>query len=322
MRDRVDPDYASYGLDELLDVERHIDRAANPERFARLQQEIARRRDLSPGDPRSGSSPGAEARRGGAPGGPADAPIPPLPVLDTVRRALRECRDHWRPLSRALLLPAVGYVGLEFAAIARDESILATALVFALQLLLYSVFAVSCHRIILVGDDSLPNPAGIYWTARETRFAGWSLALAIAVFFPALVATGAVSVLASLIPVRGEPSWAWAVAALPPARCIASGFARLGLGFAATAVDRRPTLAESLDLSRGNGWRLVGAMSIPTVVLIGLQQIANAALRLPEASPAAALLSFWVFLLGAVEIATLSVAYRSFTGAVEAPAVA
>jgi len=54
MRDRVDPDYASYGLDELLDVERHIDRAANPERFARLQQEIARRRDLSPGDPRSG----------------------------------------------------------------------------------------------------------------------------------------------------------------------------------------------------------------------------------------------------------------------------
>lgn len=39
-----EPDYASCSVDELLDVERRIDRDAYPERWQRLQQELARRR--------------------------------------------------------------------------------------------------------------------------------------------------------------------------------------------------------------------------------------------------------------------------------------
>ena len=38
-----EPDYASYSLDELRDVERHMDRHAYPERFARVLDEIERR---------------------------------------------------------------------------------------------------------------------------------------------------------------------------------------------------------------------------------------------------------------------------------------
>ena len=36
-----------------------------------------------------------------------------------------------------------------------------------------ALIAISCHRIVLLGEASLPDPRDVYWTSRETRFLLW-----------------------------------------------------------------------------------------------------------------------------------------------------
>lgn len=46
----------------------------------------------------------------------------------------------------------------------------------------YVMFATICHRIVLLGDTSLPSRWGLFWSVRETRFLGWLIVLGVITF--------------------------------------------------------------------------------------------------------------------------------------------
>ena len=103
-----------------------------------------------------------------------------LSVLSIVVDTFSEIGKHRGVLLRTLLLPAVlmALMEVEPGRMADFSSVWAF-----LQLLVLVLFMVSCHRIILLGPKALPNPLGIFWSAREPRFLGW---LVLVILIPSL----------------------------------------------------------------------------------------------------------------------------------------
>ena len=118
-----------------------------------------------------------------------------LPVFETLYKAIIAIADNSLILFKALLLPSIiiclvliaggqmtlSHDGANLESVAKymDISPLAVAiiiLIFTIILVVTStIFAVTCHRIILLGMDSLPNSSGIYFSRRELKYLGWGL---------------------------------------------------------------------------------------------------------------------------------------------------
>jgi membrane-anchored glycerophosphoryl diester phosphodiesterase (GDPDase) len=92
--------------------------------------------------------------------------------------------------------------------------------------------------------------------------------------------------------------------------------ARLSLVFPATAIDKRPDLKWSWNLTRNNGWRMVVVVGVlPWVIgmIVGVLYRENATVL------ETIVLSTLGIALFAVEIAALSLSYRELTKEPEAP---
>ena len=171
---------------------------------------------------------------------------------------------------------------------------------------LFTLFAVTCHRLVLLNV----RPGGVApgWSVREGRF----LVFVISVWIVYLAVWWlTLSAVANLWPRfagdLGESFQLIEAAAKMPALYV---IARLSLVFPATAIDRGANLRWAWRASRGNGWRLVVVVTVlpwivshvfgllyrdqPTPVEIGVLTLAGTALF-------------------AFEIAALSVAYRELT---------
>ena len=169
--------------------------------------------------------------------------------------------------------------------------------------LFFTLFAVTCHRLVLLPSRSragIPRPR---WSSRESRFLFWIVTLWIlylAVWWLGLLVAGNISPRGSL------PAWSGVIefsAKLPAFYVVA----RLSLVFPATAIDRPASLKWAWQASRGNGWRLVVVIAvIPWLVshLVGLLY------REQATAFEIVLLTVLGTALFAVEIAALSVAYR------------
>jgi hypothetical protein len=285
-----EPDYTTCSLDELLDVERRIDRERFPERLARLQAEIRRR---SPG-------PIAEC---------SPSRIEPLPVLATIREALCEVASKWRPLAKALLAPAVALAWLDLSEARLGEVHWVTILLWPLAVCASVMYGVSCHRVVLLGEESLSNSWGLCFTRREFRFAGWwvlLLVLTVTLLLPFLPVVG---VLAKQFPemIDGRGFQLLFVLTTLPASYVVS---RLSLVLPAAALDRRPTLGVVWASSQSNGWRLTFALLIPGIALCCLGWLWSGLVGNAEHAAAILAVSIWFCLLGAVELAVLSLAFR------------
>lgn len=104
-----------------------------------------------------------------------------LPILETLREAVSEVVRHRAALLRAVAAPTIVRAALEVS-VGRDaERVLAWAITAATWLL-STMIAVSCHRIVLLGPASLPNPNGVFLSIREIRFTWWTLAALMASF--------------------------------------------------------------------------------------------------------------------------------------------
>ena len=83
--------------------------------------------------------------------------------------ALVSVVERRQALARALLIPALGYLGFEWLRLnASSDAIKGLAMI--LQLMAHTVFAVTTHRILLLGDQSVPSWGLQSWTRRETLF--------------------------------------------------------------------------------------------------------------------------------------------------------
>jgi len=98
-------------------------------------------------------------------------------------------------LFRALIATALAMAALDVAMRHGSKGVGGVSLVILLVFLywilvwaVYTLFAVTCHRIVLLGETSVPKYGLLSWTSRETRFFGWLFVL----FFYALLIVGPV----------------------------------------------------------------------------------------------------------------------------------
>ena len=240
-----------------------------------------------------------------------------LPVWATIREAVQAIAKEWKALLKAIAVPALVLVALDVAgereyveAVFPDlssplQDLLQIVADSALSVGFAMMIAISCHRLVILGVDSLPSAWGLFWSRRETRFLGWSALIAIPF--------GVVPILSAVL---GSPLLMFLVL-VPYSLYLVP---RLSLVLPATAIGQRPTFKGSWRLSQSNAGPLFLVMFLPILFLSALGGImqywvgplppGEITLRFLSALPRALL-----FLVG---IASLSKAFCWFTGEIEA----
>ena len=226
-----------------------------------------------------------------------------LPVINIILGAFRIPWSKRSRIARAVIAPAIALSAIGAYWVYSRPGTYESNLWVLLYGLALTPFAVACHRVLLLGDESLPQYGIMTWTVREGRFltwllAAWSLAFLTTMFL--LMTIGTIVMNVFDIP-RAWMEMGWFLGSFEVLGTYV--LARLSLILPAVALDGRPSLSSIWRLSHGNGWRL-------TVVLGGLPWLVSHFQRfiLPdEATFVSVLLISLVFCpLLVVEIAALS----------------
>ncbi len=234
-----------------------------------------------------------------------------------LRGAILEVVGKWRPLLQALVLPAALMMAANYAtqyvmrrhfeATGSIEGL--TVLAYSqlgVWILLYALFGMSSHRIILTGGDSLPHRFGIYWTMRETRFLGWLVLVGIIHMLLTFPFQYAIAYLRPYVPPEYIP---WQIATYVPMLLATYMDGRVSMVLPATAVGERSSIVESWHWTRGRGLHIAAALLIAAVasdlLAIGTRAV------LEDLPLAARLVSHVLnFPLVAVAVGIISVSYR------------
>jgi hypothetical protein len=186
-------------------------------------------------------------------------------LRDTFLLPLRVGSAFVKPLALPGLVMALITVGWYLT-----DAVLPGALRWALygfHGIIFTVFAVTCHRIVLLGLASRSaDVLTVTWSMRETRFLMWivlTYGAYVAVWVACFTVIGMLVGTIALAATKGVPGrevlqapwlrWISYLVYLPAMYC----FSRLSLVLPATAIDRKMNLKEAWRLSEGNGWRLV-----------------------------------------------------------------
>ena len=229
-----------------------------------------------------------------------------------VAEAISEVVRKRITLLGAAFLPIAGIFLIDTLAAEMTRSVLSQLLLQLTTLPLYALFAIVVHRVVLLGEDSLPDRWGIFWTDRETRFLGWLTGIWFLYFALSLPT-------AVLARVFSEETTGWNVAWVATILSyilIAYFHGRFSLVLPATAIDGRSNFRESWAMSRGKGMIIAMALVIPAMILIPIEWALYGAVD-DTFRPIADLV--WMLLvlpIFAVEIAIISLAFDklSFQG--------
>ena len=234
-----------------------------------------------------------------------------LPVMATLSESVREVVAHRRALGRAVVVPAAVATALNFSV---EEEGVASYAVVVIVWGVTALIAVSCHRIILLGDDSIPGDWGAYWTTRETRFLAWScfpvFLLLACVAIGSLIVALLVTILSDVDVVGPDPAGV-SMFALGTTIGLPSLYlmGRASLILPPTAIDLRPRFRTTWTLSRNNGWRVAATTMTFPALLMGAG-IAIAKLWSDRTLVVDAAYAMGAYVLGVFEVAALSVTYR------------
>jgi len=197
-----------------------------------------------------------------------------IPVLSTLQEALQMVAAHRWDLLRVGAVFIIGFFALGIVFISYllpmfpevmtgetgagspppvDPRLpLAVLIMFVIEILLLTVFAVGWHRAVLIGPE---RGQGAQLGGRELRYFlrfWFCIAISIAsMFVLAFVETFIGTAM------RANPQSMTLGAELSYLLLIGYVFARLGPSFAALSVDRAMTFRESLNITRGNGFRIL-----------------------------------------------------------------
>jgi hypothetical protein len=222
-----------------------------------------------------------------------------------VGEATREVYRRRAVLLSALFIPTVGIL-LIGALSAELASSPITQIFLALSgFPFYVIIATACHRAVLLGEDSLPNRWGMFWTERETRFLGWFIGIWF-LYFALSLPTGIILALFSNILGGWNTTW---IATFISYVVVAYFEGRFSLVLPATAIDQRSDFKESWAISRGKGMLIAIALVIPAMILIPIEILLYDVVG-DELSPVADLIWLLIALpIFAIEIAVVSLAY-------------
>jgi hypothetical protein len=226
-----------------------------------------------------------------------------------------------RAFARALAIPLALLVTLTISWYYATDTLpdFAKWLLYLLYGVLFTLFAVRCHRLVLLDSEPLLTELKPQWSRRESRFFAQMIVvwlIFVAMWWVLLFAVSTVAVNA-WEGARGEPSgwirWIIFLSKIPALYV----FSRLCLIFPATAIDRKPDLKWSWQLTRGNGWRLVLVVAVLPWLI---SQLVNLLYRGEATVLETIVLTILGTALFAVEIAALSISYRELTKEAETPA--
>ncbi len=215
-------------------------------------------------------------------------------------------------------------------------------LVVVLGFVPYTIFGVSWHRLTLLGPSAGAPSVTPAWKRRHSRFLGYALAvtligygLMLVIMLSGVLLASAVGILAMVIIFGGlVVFFYWMM--------------RLSFVFPAVAVDEAYRLAHAWTHTRGQGFRLIGLMIITAVPMIAVSWALGGILGFPllgdltmptgteGAPPEAVMQDFGAenaapfiviqlimvavnYLLTALMVSAISIAFRSCTGWVPAP---
>jgi hypothetical protein len=234
-----------------------------------------------------------------------------LPIIAMVKEAILLVWLKRFVVFRALVATGIVMAVLDVATLHFGEtlgwfgSLLLSLVVYPL---VFTLYAVTCHRLVLLGDASVPRYGLHSWTSRETRFLGWGVVIGL---YALLVFAAAAAIVFAVSFSLDEQIRKYAI---PPV-WISAGllavylFARLAVLLPAAAVGERHNTDWAFDTTAKNSWRLVGAVvlipALPGLILFALPLEHN-------------LLTDFVsrlvdYTLGAVGIAVLSLSFRFLT---------
>jgi len=216
-----------------------------------------------------------------------------LPVIETILAAFLILWERRHRFAIALLVPTVLLILINAVAcriisvlakltdgstmaIPEDQMIFfsqhssATVLVVFFLLVIstvtYVFYAITVHRLILLGNESVPRYGQLKWTWRETRFLAWGIVIGIvsAIVFLILFMLLSVFILPFSAGSREHVlSIVYLIVLIPVTYLVCCWT----LILPAVAVDKRPSLGSAWELSRKNGWRLVFTISTFPVIL-------------------------------------------------------
>ena len=188
----------------------------------------------------------------------------PLPALPVALTTLLSLGDYW-------LLRDVS----------RNVSVLLGILMYISNILIFSFFAVPCHRSIPIGEHSVPRFGIPGWPHREFKFFLWLIFIyTIATMFMFLASEVAVRLTDFIDTFHGERYPKVSVKLLGGRLdffplvllwLIPFGYliGRLSLLLPAIAVDVQASLRSAWSQSKGNGWRMALLVGwIPTLFLL------------------------------------------------------
>lgn len=154
-----------------------------------------------------------------------------------------------RPLSKALLVPFVLYILLDAADLQEPNSI-ASFSFWVLTIMVQTIFAITTHRMILLGPHSVPEWGMFKWSKRETYFALHVIGMGLLIV-PVLVL--------AFIPVLG-----WLIGL----GLMCWVLSRLSLVFPAIAIDQGVSFKYSWDLTRDKQLLMFLVVIVIPLVLI------------------------------------------------------
>jgi hypothetical protein len=231
-----------------------------------------------------------------------------LPVPRILAEAITLPWERRAAFAKALALPAIAIVATQVGWYLANEQ-LSDPMKWAAwgaNKILWVLFAVICHRLVLLGLRPADVARVPGWGSRETLFLGWLLLLW-AIIMP--IVLGLIMVFGTIV---GQFSTALFDASVDSIQLVIGiyFFARLSLVFPATAIDVRTNPVKAWRQTRGNGWRLV--------VVIGVFPWAfgEIAAFISGDEPGiakAVLVTALTTVLLAVEISALSLSYRELT---------
>lgn len=231
--------------------------------------------------------------------------MPKLPVLSTILGAYAKVFRNLGVLVRAALLPALLMLILSTFRGAFGSGFLSNAIFWFLSLPSATLIAMSCHRVVLLGPDSLNNPWSLYWTDRETEF------------FINLIILGSMMLLAKTVfgvIFLMAPETAFGMAA--PWLGVALTYivvtyvqGRFSMVLPANAVGKKMYLSASWYLTAGNGPRIAIVLLLPLFILTGIT-LAFSSLGSDISTLAVFGIGILYLLTFLVEIAALSLSYK------------
>ena len=211
--------------------------------------------------------------------------VTPISPKKVIVGALASVLAELPVLVKALAIPGVIFIALKFFPV--TDITQAGAIVFGIvSLLLHTVFAITTHRIVMLGPDSMPEWGLRSWSKRETRFLGYLLIFVLMI---------SVLVAFSIVTQPIGPMIAMVAAII--------GGCTLTLIFPAVAIEEEFTLGDAWRMAQGHIGSLIVCVGLFTF-LLGILTILVSSI--PYAMPLAAILELGTNVL---TIAVLSVAF-------------